>query len=120
MTRTEYIARAYAALEAHIRETVSFRELCEDKQRETPRRHVNEELKHKVNKVTLPNFDESEKITAHTWLEKLNTFFTLSPMTEEDALQFAILHLEGAVHEWWHHRHISLVHQNENSYGEFC
>ena len=33
MTRTEDIARAYAALalEPHIREVISFREFCEDK-----------------------------------------------------------------------------------------
>lgn len=120
MTRTEDLARAYTTLEPHIREVVSFREFCEDNRQEAHWSHINKELKHKVNKVTLPNFDGLEKITAHAWLQKLNTFFTLSPMTEEDAIHFAILYLEEAVHEWWHHGLISLGHQAVNSYGEFC
>lgn len=72
-----------------------------------------------MNKVTLPNFDGSEKITAHAWLQKLNTYFTLSPMTEEDAIQIAILHLEGLAHKWWHHGIHTQEHQNITSYEEF-
>lgn len=116
---TEDIARAHADLDPHIREVVSFRDFCEDKRREVPRKHKNKGLQHKVNKVSLPNFDGSGKLTAHAWLQKLNTYFTLSPMTEENALQFAILHLEGATHEWWHNGLVSLGHQSINSYGEF-
>ena len=40
-------------------------------------------------------------------------------MTEEDALQFAIPHLEGIVHEWWHNGLLSLGHQHVTSYQEF-
>ena len=83
------------------------------------RRYVNKDLKHKVNKVILPNFDGSRKMIAHAWLQKLNTYFTLSPMIEEDALQFSILHLEGTTHEWWYNGLLSLGHQNINSYQEF-
>ena len=64
LTSTEDIAKAYAALEPNIREVISFREFCEDKRRETSRRTVNEELRHKINKIKLPHFDGSEKITS--------------------------------------------------------
>ena len=40
-------------------------------------------------------------------------------MIEEDALQFAIVHLEGAAHDWWTHGHISLGHKDVKSYEEF-
>ena len=40
-------------------------------------------------------------------------------MTEEDALQFAIVHLEGAVHDWGTHGRISLGHKDIKSYEEF-
>ena len=82
-------ARAYANLELEIRELITFAEFCEGQKHEVPkrmRRYVNKDLKHKVNKVIFPNFDGSRKMTAHAWLQKLNTYFTLSPMTEEDAL----------------------------------
>ena len=115
-------ARAYASLEPEIRELVTFREFCEANRQETPRkgrRLQNQDLKSKINKVTLPNFDGSEKTTARAWLQKLNTYFTFSPMMEEDALQFAILHLEGTAHDWWHHGLITQGHQNVTSYEEF-
>ena len=57
-------------------------------------------------------------MTAHAWLQKLNSYFTLSPMTKEDALQFFILHLEGIAHEWWHNGLPSLGHQHVTSYQE--
>ena len=40
-------------------------------------------------------------------------------MTEGDALQFAILHLEGTTHDWWHHGLVTQGHQNITSYEEF-
>ena len=40
-------------------------------------------------------------------------------MTESNALQFAILHLEGTAHDWWHHGLITQGHQNITSYEEF-
>ena len=69
--------------------------------------------------MTLPNYDGSEKLMAHTWLQKLNTYFTLCPMMDEDPLQFAILHLEGTAHDWWHHGLVTQGHQNITSYEEF-
>ena len=40
-------------------------------------------------------------------------------MTEGDALQFTILHLEGTTHDWWHHGVITPGHQNITSYEQF-
>ena len=40
-------------------------------------------------------------------------------MTEEDTLQFSILHLEGIANEWWHNGLLSLGHQHVTSYQEF-
>ena len=40
-------------------------------------------------------------------------------MTEGDAIQFAILHLEGTTHDWWHHGLVTQGHQNITSYEEF-
>ena len=40
-------------------------------------------------------------------------------MTEEDALQFTIVHLEGVVDDCWTNGHISLQHKDGKSYKEF-
>ena len=62
---------------------------------------------------------DQKKLMARAWLQKLNTYFTLSPMMEEDSLQFTILHLEGTTHDWWNYGLITQGHQNITSYEEF-
>ncbi|XP_059066288.1 uncharacterized protein LOC131857619 [Cryptomeria japonica] len=120
MNNTEEIAMAYAKLGSEVREIVSFREFCEAKKNETPRRKpFNRDLKHKVNKLSIPNFDGSGKISAQAWIQKLNTYLNLSPMTENDAVQFAILHLEGLAHEWWYHGTLTQGHDGITTYDEF-
>lgn len=44
------------------------------------------------------------------WVMKVNTYFQLNPMPKEEAIKFVALHLEGVVHEWWHHNTITLGH----------
>ena len=95
LNQTKDIARAYAKIEPHIRVVVSFKEFFEDKRKETPRTHVNRDLRHTVKKVDVPNFDGSKRIVTYDWLQTLNTYLTFNPMTEEDALQFSILHIVG-------------------------
>lgn len=56
------------------------------------------ELKSKINKLSAPTFDGSNKISAKAWLQKLQTYFTLCPMKELDAIQYATLHLEGTTY----------------------
>ena len=58
------------------------------------------ELKNKIRKFTTPTFDGTNKISARAWLQKLQTFFTLNPMKESDAVQFASLHLEDVAYDW--------------------
>jgi len=40
-------------------------------------------------------------------------------MSEANAIQFATLHLEGKVHEWWYHGLVMLGHRNITSYEDF-
>ena len=40
-------------------------------------------------------------------------------MTEEEALQFSVILLGGAAHDWWTQGHISLGHKDVKSYEEF-
>ncbi|XP_059064450.1 uncharacterized protein LOC131856620 [Cryptomeria japonica] len=49
------------------------------------------------------------KASARTWVQKLNTYFQLNPMLEEDAIKYAALHLDGSANEWWHHERRLIV-----------
>ena len=46
-------------------------------------------------------------------------YFQLNPMPEEEAIKFAALHLDGLVHEWWHHGMVTLGHDQITSYLDF-
>lgn len=72
-----------------------------------------------VSKMTLPNYDGSGKIIACSWAQKMDTYLSLSPMMEEDAIKLTILHLEGTSHDWWHHGLITQDHQHIITYDEF-
>ena len=50
---------------------------------------------------------------------KADTYFQLNPMPKEEAIKFTALHLEGVVHEWWHHDTITLGHDQIKTYAEF-
>ena len=63
----------------------------------------NRDLKPTMNKLALPTFDGSNKTTARAWIHKLDTYLTLKPMMEIEAIRFATMHLEGATYDWWHH-----------------
>ena len=82
-------------------------------------RNQNKDLKQATNKLTLPMFDGSGKTTAQSWIHKLDTFLALRPMTEEEAIKFATLHLEGAAHDWWSHGMVTLQHNQVTSYQDF-
>ena len=79
--------------------------------------HQNKELTCSIGKVTLPNFDGSSQSFANTWVQKLDVYFQLNPMMEEDALKMAILHLEGDANEWWFHGLKTLGHDQVKTYG---
>ena len=63
----------------------------------------NRDLKHAMNKLNLPTFDGSNKVLARAWIHKLDTYLTLKPMSETEAIRFATTYLEGAAYDWWHH-----------------
>lgn len=72
-----------------------------------------------TNKLTLPTFDGSGKMTARAWIHKVDTFLSLKTMTEFEALKYATLHLDGAAHDWWMHDMITLQHNQVTTYQEF-
>ena len=63
-----------------------------------------------IGKVPLLTFDGSSKISANTWVQKLDVYFQLNLMVEENALKMAILHLEEDANEWWFHGLKNLGH----------
>lgn len=46
----------------------------------------NYELRKKVGKLSLPYFDASGKTTTRAWVQKVDTYLQLNPMTEEEAI----------------------------------
>ena len=64
-------------------------------------------------------FDGSGKTIAQSWIHKLDTFLALRPMTEEEAIKYATLHLEGTAHEWWYHGLVTVQHNQVTSYQDF-
>ena len=81
--------------------------------------HKKKELNCAIGKVPLPTFDGSSQSSANTWVQKLDVYFQLNPMVEEDALKMAILHLDGDANEWWFHGLKTLGHDQVKTYGEF-
>ena len=71
-------------------------------------------------KVTIPSFDGSSQMSASAWIQKLDVYFQLNLMVEEDALKMAILHLEGEANDWWFHGLQTLGHDQISSYEEFA
>jgi hypothetical protein len=94
---------------------MSFVEFHNLKCRNRPRGAVkamtqNFELQRTLAKVTIPNFYGSSKCLARSWVHKLDTYFQLNQMKEEDAIKLATLHLDGEAHEWWYHGLVTLCH----------
>lgn len=66
-----------------------------------------------------PNFDGSESTSVRAWLQKLDTYFSLNPMYEGEAIRFATLHLEGLAHKWWYHGMVTQGHNSIKALEEF-
>ena len=77
------------------------------------------ELKHKISKFTAHTIDGTNKISARAWLQKLQTFFTLNPMKENDVVQFASLHREDAAYDWWYHGMTTQGHDQVTTFDDF-
>ena len=72
-----------------------------------------------MGKLTNPNFDGTSSCSAKIWVQKLDTYFQLNPMTETDAIKLATLHLDREAHEWWYHGLVTLGHNTITSYSDF-
>jgi len=57
-----------------------------------------------------PTFDGTAKCTTMAWVEKMDTYFQLNQMIEQEAIKMATLHLEGEAHDWWFHGLTTLGH----------
>ena len=101
---------------------ISLRDYLDLRMRHMPRsrgRSQNLELRKKVEKLSLPYYDASGKMTARAWVQKVDTYFPLNLMPEEEAIKYATIHLDGPAHEWWHHGMVTLGHNQITSYEEF-
>lgn len=76
-------------------------------------------LKKKIGKLNLPYFNGSSETTTHAWVQKVDTYFQFNPMTKEEAIKFAALHLDGLAHEWWYHSMITMDDTQITSYMDF-
>lgn len=56
-----------------------------------------------MNKPSLSTFDGNSKTSAKAWIHKLDTYLALKLMLETEGIKFAMMHLEGATYDWWHH-----------------
>jgi len=111
-------------LDVELRAAMSFSKFCNFKGKNKPRGFYrtptpNFELQRTIGKITLPTFDRTSKCTTRAWVQKLDTYFQLNPMTEGDAIKLATLHLDGEAHDWWYHVMTTLGHIGVTSYEKF-
>jgi hypothetical protein len=117
----EQYAREYHALSAGFQRKVTLDQYCGIKFRGKPKQYQrpNYELEHRASKIEIPYFDGSTKVTAHAWVQKLDTYLHLNPMRDMDAIKFATIYLDGKAHDWWYHGLTTLGHNQITSYTEF-
>ena len=72
-------------------------------------------MQKRVGRLTIPKFDGSHNCLVRIWVQKLDTYFQLNPMTETDAIKLDILHLDKEAHEWWYHGLVTLSHNTISS-----
>lgn len=70
--------------------------------------------------MQISTFNGADGLSARAWLQKLQTYFTLDPMAEEDAIQFVALHFDGMAYDRWHHGLITQGHALVSTFDEFC
>jgi hypothetical protein len=116
----------YLATPEGFQEAFSFQDYYNAKYRNKPREwnkavqyQQNYDLMRRVGRLTIPSFDGSTKSSASAWVQKMDTYLQLNPMTEAEEIKISTLHLDGEAHEWWHHGLVTLGHANITSYVEF-
>ena len=58
-------------------------------------------------------------MSTNAWIQKLDVYFQVNPMVEEDALKMVILHIEGDANDWWFHGINTLGYDQISSYEDF-
>jgi hypothetical protein len=113
--------REYNSLGIGVQRQITLDQYCGFKFRgKTKPYHMNNyELERKAGKMEIPYFDGSSKVTAESWVHKLDTYLQLNPMREMDAIKFATMYLEGKAHDWWYHGLTTLGHNQSVAYTEF-
>ena len=76
-------------------------------------------MQHTLGRFSLPTFDGSPKNLAQYWVRKLDTYFQLHQVLEEEALRVAVLHIQGKAYAWWLFESSSLKSVNISSYAKF-
>ena len=76
-------------------------------------------MQHTLGRFSLPTFDGSAKDSAKSWVKKLDTYFQLHQVSEEEALRVATLHLQGKAYAWCLFESSSLKGRNISSYARF-
>ena len=69
----------------------------------------------KGNRFLLSTFDGNT--SAKAWVKRLEAFFFLHPVAEEEAVEVAALHMEGEASVWWFK---PLVHSRVSSFEDFA
>jgi hypothetical protein len=119
---TEFL-REYKTLGEEFQAAMSLQDFCTIEYKNRPRDFnggpQSWELQRKVKKLSIPYFDGSIKSTARAWVQKLDTYFQLNPMTDTKTIKYVTSHLDGEAHEWLYHGLVTLGHSNITSYLDF-
>ena len=84
-----------------------------------PQQQQNYDLNRATGKITLTTYNGSGDTSARAWVHKLDIYLSLWLMPKREAIQFAVLHLEGSAYDWWHHGLVTQDHTLVLSYAEF-
>lgn len=72
-----------------------------------------------MEQLYLPYYDNSRKTGTRAWVQKVDTYFQINYMLEEEAFKYEAIHLDGITHEWWHHGMITTEQDKITSYADF-
>ncbi|XP_059075327.1 uncharacterized protein LOC131875270 [Cryptomeria japonica] len=101
---------------AQRRDTTRFRG---DRGNRPHQQQQNYDLNRATGKITLAPYNGTGDTSARAWVHKLDIYLSLRAMPEREAIQFAVLHLEGIAYDWWHHGLVTQDHTLVHSYTEF-
>jgi hypothetical protein len=111
--KMDQCTREYHGLDMIIQRKMSLDQYCQLKFKNKPR--LNEwncyEFERRVEKMGIPYFDGTTKMTTHAWVQKMDTYL--------EAIKFATMYLNGKAHDWWYHGLTTLGHNQIVTYTEF-